>query len=146
MAKILTLVPDFRSLVLCRVLILPVEGTESTNFSCDSNPLIFNSGSDQLGGCGERHQSVRTSCDHGRVSPSYKSHLKCRTCKPGSGVESSHVAICSRANPLVNLNFAIFLYNHGEKKGALDQYQEMERKVNLLRDSSSNFEFDSEVL
>lgn len=52
----------------------------------------------------------------------------------------------SSSKPLVNLNFAIFLYNHGEKKGALDQYQEMERKVNLLRDSISNFEFDSEVL
>lgn len=50
------------------------------------------------------------------------------------------------SNPLVNLNFAIFLYNHGEKKGALDQYQEMERKVNLLRDSSSNFEFDPELM
>uniref|UniRef100_A0A8D3CUJ0 BBSome complex member BBS4 n=1 Tax=Scophthalmus maximus TaxID=52904 RepID=A0A8D3CUJ0_SCOMX len=50
------------------------------------------------------------------------------------------------SNPLVNLNFAIFLYNHGEKKGALDQYQEMERKVNLLRDSSSNFEFDLELM
>lgn len=58
---------------------------------------------------------------------------------------SSLVIISYRTNPLVNLNFAIFLYNHGEKKGALDQYQEMERKVNLLRDSSSNFEFDPEV-
>uniref|UniRef100_A0A674PJS3 BBSome complex member BBS4 n=1 Tax=Takifugu rubripes TaxID=31033 RepID=A0A674PJS3_TAKRU len=46
------------------------------------------------------------------------------------------------SNPLVNLNFAIFLYNHGEKEEALAQYQEMERKVNLLRDSNSNFEFD----
>lgn len=46
----------------------------------------------------------------------------------------------------MNLNFAIFLYNHSDKKGALDQYQDMERKVNLLRDSSSNFEFDPEVL
>lgn len=51
----------------------------------------------------------------------------------------------SSSNPLVNLNFAIFLYNHGEKKGALAQYQEMERKVNTLRDSNSNVEFDSEV-
>uniref|UniRef100_A0AAQ5Y0L8 BBSome complex member BBS4 n=1 Tax=Amphiprion ocellaris TaxID=80972 RepID=A0AAQ5Y0L8_AMPOC len=51
-----------------------------------------------------------------------------------------------QSNPLVNLNFAIFLYNHGNKKGALDQYQEMERKVNLLRDGSSNFEFDSELM
>ncbi|XP_041638709.1 Bardet-Biedl syndrome 4 protein [Cheilinus undulatus] len=50
------------------------------------------------------------------------------------------------SNPLVNLNFAIFLYNHGEKKRALDQYHEMERKVNLLRDSSSNFEFDPELM
>lgn len=49
-----------------------------------------------------------------------------------------------RSNPLVNLNFAIFLYNHGDKKAALDQYQEMERKVNALRDGSG-FDFDSEV-
>lgn len=56
-----------------------------------------------------------------------------------------HVFSCSRSNPLVNLNFAIFLYNHGEKKGALAQYQEMERKVHALRDSNSNVEFDSEV-
>ncbi|KAF3832921.1 hypothetical protein F7725_026586 [Dissostichus mawsoni] len=34
-----------------------------------------------------------------------------------------------QSNPLVNLNFAIFLYNHGDKKATLDQYQEMERKV-----------------
>lgn len=47
---------------------------------------------------------------------------------------------------MVNLNFAIFLYNHGDKQRALDQYQEMERKVNQLRDSSNNFEFDPEVL
>ncbi|XP_032417337.1 BBSome complex member BBS4 isoform X1 [Xiphophorus hellerii] len=51
-----------------------------------------------------------------------------------------------RPNPMVNLNFAIFLYNHGDKKRALDQYQEMERKVNQLRDSSSNFEFDLELM
>ncbi|XP_069382267.1 Bardet-Biedl syndrome 4 protein isoform X3 [Paralichthys olivaceus] len=50
------------------------------------------------------------------------------------------------SSPLVNLNFAIFLYNHVDKKGALDQYQEMERKVNLLRDTSSNFEFDLELM
>lgn len=63
----------------------------------------------------------------------------------GCVIFSSHIIFCSRSNPLVNLNFAIFLYNHGEKKGALDQYQEMERKVNILRDNSGNFEFDSEV-
>lgn len=56
-----------------------------------------------------------------------------------------HIFFRSSFNPLVNLNFAIFLYNHGEKKGALAQYQEMERKVNTLRDSNSNVEFDSEV-
>uniref|UniRef100_A0A8C6L132 BBSome complex member BBS4 n=1 Tax=Nothobranchius furzeri TaxID=105023 RepID=A0A8C6L132_NOTFU len=50
------------------------------------------------------------------------------------------------SNPLVNLNFAIFVYNHGDKKRALDQYEEMERKVNLLRDSSNNFEFDPELM
>uniref|UniRef100_A0A665V808 BBSome complex member BBS4 n=1 Tax=Echeneis naucrates TaxID=173247 RepID=A0A665V808_ECHNA len=50
------------------------------------------------------------------------------------------------SNPLVNLNFAIFLYNHGDKKRALDQYQEMERKVYQLQDSSSNFEFDPELM
>ncbi|XP_008402921.1 BBSome complex member BBS4 isoform X1 [Poecilia reticulata] len=51
-----------------------------------------------------------------------------------------------RPNPMVNLNFAIFLHNHGDKKRALDQYQEMERKVNQLRDGSSNFEFDLELM
>uniref|UniRef100_A0A672JL41 BBSome complex member BBS4 n=1 Tax=Salarias fasciatus TaxID=181472 RepID=A0A672JL41_SALFA len=55
-------------------------------------------------------------------------------------------ATLDESNPLVNLNFAIFLYNHGDKKAALDQYQEMERKVNVLRDSSSSFEFDPELM
>ncbi|XP_076011948.1 BBSome complex member BBS4 [Genypterus blacodes] len=50
------------------------------------------------------------------------------------------------SNPLVNLNFAIFLYNHGDKKGAMEQYLEMERKVILLRDSSGNLEFDTELM
>ncbi|XP_042172385.1 Bardet-Biedl syndrome 4 protein-like isoform X3 [Oncorhynchus tshawytscha] len=49
-----------------------------------------------------------------------------------------------QSNPLVNLNFAILLYNHGDKKGALQQYQEMERKVNILKDS--NTEFDPELM
>ncbi|XP_053721883.1 Bardet-Biedl syndrome 4 protein [Synchiropus splendidus] len=55
-------------------------------------------------------------------------------------------ASLDESNPLVNLNFAIFLYNHGDKKGALDQYQEMERKVNVLRDGKSSFEFDPELI
>ncbi|XP_077375066.1 BBSome complex member BBS4 [Festucalex cinctus] len=51
-----------------------------------------------------------------------------------------------QSNPLVNLNFAIFLYNHADKTGALNQYQEMERKVNIQRDSSSSFDFDPELI
>lgn len=38
----------------------------------------------------------------------------------------------------------MLLYNQGEKKGALAQYQEMEKKVNFLKDNSP-LEFDSEV-
>ena len=44
----------------------------------------------------------------------------------------------------MNLNYAVLLYNQGEKRDALAQYQEMEKKVNLLRYSSS-LEFDPEV-
>ena len=40
-----------------------------------------------------------------------------------------------RSNPLFNLNFDILLYNHRDKKGALEQYQEMASKVIILRDS-----------
>ncbi|XP_012306684.2 Bardet-Biedl syndrome 4 protein isoform X2 [Aotus nancymaae] len=50
-----------------------------------------------------------------------------------------------KCNPLVNLNYAVLLYNQGEKRSALAQYQEMEKKVNLLKDSSS-LEFDSEMV
>uniref|UniRef100_A0A673U2H5 BBSome complex member BBS4 n=1 Tax=Suricata suricatta TaxID=37032 RepID=A0A673U2H5_SURSU len=50
-----------------------------------------------------------------------------------------------KSNPLVNLNYAVLLYNQGEKKGALAQYQEMEKKVRLPQDSSS-LEFDSEMV
>ncbi|XP_054419795.1 Bardet-Biedl syndrome 4 protein isoform X2 [Pteronotus mesoamericanus] len=52
---------------------------------------------------------------------------------------------CHRCNPLVNLNYAVLLYNQGKKREALAQYQEMEKKVNLLKDSSS-LEFDSEMV
>ena len=51
-----------------------------------------------------------------------------------------------RSNPLVNLNFAVLLYNQGDKKGALVQYQEMERKASGVREGSSSVEFDPEVL
>ncbi|XP_018621181.1 BBSome complex member BBS4 [Scleropages formosus] len=52
------------------------------------------------------------------------------------------------SNPLVNLNFAILLYNQGDKVGALQQYQEMEKKVNNLWESSSSSspEFDPELV
>ncbi|GAB5572307.1 Bardet-Biedl syndrome 4 protein isoform X3 [Prionailurus iriomotensis] len=50
-----------------------------------------------------------------------------------------------KCNPLVNLNYAVLLYNQGEKQGALAQYQEMEKKVHLLQDSSS-LEFDAEMV
>uniref|UniRef100_A0A2K5QEA1 Bardet-Biedl syndrome 4 n=1 Tax=Cebus imitator TaxID=2715852 RepID=A0A2K5QEA1_CEBIM len=56
--------------------------------------------------------------------------------------EAVHLDKC---NPLVNLNYAVLLYNQGEKRSALAQYQEMEKKVNLLKDSSS-LEFDSEMV
>lgn len=60
-----------------------------------------------------------------------------------SAIES--LSVCHRCNPLVNLNYAVLLYNQGEKQGALAQYQEMEKKVNLLKDSSF-LEVDSEMV
>lgn len=53
-------------------------------------------------------------------------------------------SFCRRCNPLVNLNYAVLLYNQGERKGALAQFQEMEKKIRLLKDSPS-LEFDAEV-
>ncbi|NWX89847.1 BBS4 protein, partial [Nothoprocta pentlandii] len=50
-----------------------------------------------------------------------------------------------KSNPLVNLNYAVLLYNQGDKKGALCQYQEMEKKVNMLKDSNA-LDFDPEHL
>lgn len=48
-------------------------------------------------------------------------------------------------NPLVNLNYAILLYNQGNKKESTSQYQEMETKVNALKESSM-LEFDPEMV
>lgn len=45
----------------------------------------------------------------------------------------------------MNLNFAVFLYNQGDKKAALLQYQEMERKVIVQVENNSSVEFDPEV-
>ncbi|XP_068131858.1 Bardet-Biedl syndrome 4 protein [Hyperolius riggenbachi] len=53
-------------------------------------------------------------------------------------------ASLDQTDPLVNLNFAILLYNQGDKKGALSQYQELERKVNILRETGT--EFDPEMV
>ncbi|KAM4677604.1 BBSome complex member BBS4 [Discoglossus pictus] len=49
-----------------------------------------------------------------------------------------------QTDPLVNLNFAVLLYNQGDKKGALSQYQELERKVGALRETVA--EFDPEMV
>ncbi|NWW33975.1 BBS4 protein, partial [Panurus biarmicus] len=50
-----------------------------------------------------------------------------------------------RCNPLINLNYAVLLYNQGDKEGALGQYQEMERKVSIARESSTP-DFDPEMV
>ncbi|XP_075016673.1 BBSome complex member BBS4 isoform X3 [Calonectris borealis] len=50
-----------------------------------------------------------------------------------------------KCNPLVNLNYAVLLYNQGDKKGALCQYQEMEKKVNAVKESST-LDFDPEKM
>ncbi|OPJ70001.1 Bardet-Biedl syndrome 4 protein [Patagioenas fasciata monilis] len=50
-----------------------------------------------------------------------------------------------KCNPLVNLNYAVLLYNQGDKKGALCQYQEMEKKVNTVKESSA-LDFDPEMV
>ncbi|XP_054692160.1 Bardet-Biedl syndrome 4 protein isoform X2 [Grus americana] len=55
-------------------------------------------------------------------------------------------AALDKCNPLVNLNYAVLLYNQGDKKGALCQYQEMERKVNAARESGSPLDFDPEMV
>ncbi|XP_072602068.1 BBSome complex member BBS4 isoform X2 [Vulpes vulpes] len=57
----------------------------------------------------------------------------------------AEAARLDRCNPLVNLNYAVLLYNQGERKGALAQFQEMEKKVRLLKDSPS-LEFDAEMV
>ncbi|XP_007432887.1 Bardet-Biedl syndrome 4 protein isoform X1 [Python bivittatus] len=47
-------------------------------------------------------------------------------------------------NPLISLNYAILLYNQGDKKGAVLQYYEMKRKVHALKEST--LEFDPEMV
>ncbi|KAM5291726.1 BBSome complex member BBS4 [Ctenodactylus gundi] len=62
-----------------------------------------------------------------------------------AGRAHAEAARLDKHNPLVNLNYAVLLYNLGDKKGALTQYQEMEKKVNFLKDNSS-LDFDSEMV
>ncbi|XP_023790058.1 Bardet-Biedl syndrome 4 protein isoform X1 [Cyanistes caeruleus] len=50
-----------------------------------------------------------------------------------------------KCNPLINLNYAVLLYNQGDKQRALSQYQEMERKVTVTRESSVP-DFDPEMV
>ncbi|XP_062998416.1 Bardet-Biedl syndrome 4 protein isoform X2 [Elgaria multicarinata webbii] len=47
-------------------------------------------------------------------------------------------------NPLISLNYAILLYNQGDKKEAVLQYHEMKRKVQALKEST--LEFDPEMV
>lgn len=63
----------------------------------------------------------------------------CTYCK------SRFVLFPSRTNPLISMNYAIFQYNQGLKKEALQQFQDMEKRVNKLKESNSNTEFDPEV-
>ncbi|NWS16564.1 BBS4 protein, partial [Pachyramphus minor] len=50
-----------------------------------------------------------------------------------------------RCNPLINLNYAVLLYNQGDKEGALSQYQEMERRISAAKESSTP-DFDPEMV
>ncbi|NWT04413.1 BBS4 protein, partial [Mionectes macconnelli] len=50
-----------------------------------------------------------------------------------------------RCNPLINLNYAVLLYNQGDKEGALRQFQEMERRVSAAKESSAP-DFDPEMV
>uniref|UniRef100_A0A8D0BT63 BBSome complex member BBS4 n=1 Tax=Salvator merianae TaxID=96440 RepID=A0A8D0BT63_SALMN len=47
-------------------------------------------------------------------------------------------------NPQINLNYAIMLYNQGDKKGAFLQYCEMKKKVSALKENS--LELDPEMM
>ncbi|NXS12825.1 BBS4 protein, partial [Neodrepanis coruscans] len=50
-----------------------------------------------------------------------------------------------RCNPLINLNYAILLYNQGDKEGALSQFQEMERRVSAAKEGNAP-DFDPEMV
>ncbi|XP_058012201.1 Bardet-Biedl syndrome 4 protein isoform X2 [Ahaetulla prasina] len=43
-------------------------------------------------------------------------------------------------NPLISLNYAILLYNQGDKEEAVAQYYEMQRKVHALKESTLDFD------
>ncbi|KFP72470.1 Bardet-Biedl syndrome 4 protein, partial [Acanthisitta chloris] len=50
-----------------------------------------------------------------------------------------------KCNPLINLNYAVLLYNQGDKEGALSQYQEMEKKVSAAKEGNAP-DFDPEMV
>ena len=49
-----------------------------------------------------------------------------------------------RRDPMVNLNYAVFLHNAGDKQGAAKQFSVFEQKFQQLKSSSPN-EIDQEV-
>nr|XP_020659361.1 Bardet-Biedl syndrome 4 protein isoform X3 [Pogona vitticeps] len=55
--------------------------------------------------------------------------------------KASALDIC---NPLISLNFAVLLYNQGDKEEAVLQYHEMKRKAQALKENA--LEFDSEMV
>ena len=49
-----------------------------------------------------------------------------------------------RRDPMVNLNYAVFLYNLGDRKAAVKQFSAFEQKFQALK-SSNPSEIDQEV-
>ena len=49
-----------------------------------------------------------------------------------------------RRDPMVNLNYAVFLYNLGDRKAAVKQFSVFEQKFQTLK-SSNPSEIDQEV-
>ena len=49
-----------------------------------------------------------------------------------------------RRDPMVNLNYCVFLYNTGDRKAAAKQFSIFEQKFQALRSSNPN-EIDQEV-
>ena len=58
-------------------------------------------------------------------------------------VKRSPDLVCSR-EPLIHLNFAVFLYNAGERKPAAKQFSLFEQKFQKIKQSNPN-DVDQEV-